>query len=553
MATGALVVATALGLAAVAVAAPPNVIRTGGPSGPRDPKIAVVAASQRLAGRPFTVVDARGKAVLRGELRRAEGSPRPWRFAATADLSTVETPGRYRVKAAGLTSQAWEVTPKARSRLVRRLLRLFAVNSDGKEANPAFAPAHLNDAIVKGGPLDGRRIDLTGGWRDAGDTVKITHTTAFAVAYLHLAARLDPADAAALHAASDVGVRWLLKAHPQPGVFIVLVGDVRDHSTPWRDPAGDDKDLRPGIGVRFAYPSTTSNVAGSVAGALALAAARSDGARRATLLEAARAWYAAGMATNAIVKMNDPNVGDFYPDDIFTDDLAFAALELYRVTGEQQLLTQAMEYFRRGDDSRQLYSGVTPGTIGPVVAADLCGALGAPAPDEQARLVGCTALGKVVAAARERSRKNAFGSPGIFTWGWIQDNGGVGAFAAAAARAGVASDGLQIAAAARDYALGRNPWGASFVVGRAKNEAKQPHHPAFLKGTPAQVLDGAVVGGPANPASLRASELTLGRSRFTQFNSDRVVYEDRRANFVTSEVGLSYSASLILLAASLGG
>lgn len=45
----------------------------------------------------------------------------------------------------------------------------------------------------------------------------------------------------------------------------------------------------------------------------------------------------------------------------------------------------------------------------------------------------------------------------------------------------------------------------------------------------------------------------VGRSRFTQFNADRIVYEDARANFVTSEVGLSYSASLILLAASLGG
>ena len=196
---------------------------------------------------------------------------------------------------------------------------------------------------------------------------------------------------------------------------------------------------------------------------------------------------------------------------------------------------------------------MTPGTIGPVVAADLCGALGAPAPDEQARLLGCTALGKVVAAARERASDNAFGSPGIFTFGWIQDNCGVGALAAAAGRAGVAADGLQLAAAARDYALGRNPWGASFIVGPATNEVKQPHHPAFLKGTPAQVLNGAVVGGATDPSSLRPFELTLGRSRFRQFNSDRIVYEDRRANFVTSEVALSYSASCVLLAAAENG
>lgn len=552
MAAGVLVAAGALGLAAAAVAVPPNVIRTGGPSGPGDPKIAVVAAAQRLAGRPFTVVDAHGKTVLRGPLRRAAGSPRPWRFAATADLSGIKAPGRYRVKAAGLTSRPWVVGTGTRSAMVRRLLQIFRANSDGNEANPIFGPAHLKDAIVKGGPLDGRRLDLTGGWRDAGDNVKLAHTTAFAVAYLHLAARLAPADAAALYAASDVGVRWLLKAHPQPEVFIVLVGDERDHSTPWRDPAGDDKDSRPGIGVRFAYPSTTSNVAGSVAGALALAAARSEGSRRETLLQAARDWYAAGVATAAIVRTNDPNVGDFYPDDSFTDDLAFAALELFRVTGEQQLLAEAIKYFRRGDDSRQLYSGVTPGTIGPVVAAELCGALGAPAPDSQAKLLGCGALRKLMAAARERSRENAFGSPGIFMFGWIQDNCGVGALAAAAGRADVAPDGFKLAAAARDYAVGRNPWGASFVVGPASNEAKQPHHPAFLKGPAARVLNGAVVGGPATPGSLRPFALTLGRSPFTQFNSGRIVYEDRRANFVTSEVALSYSASCVLLAASLG-
>ena len=32
-----------------------------------------------------------------------------------------------------------------------------------------------------------------------------------------------------------------------------------------------------------------------------------------------------------------------------------------------------------------------------------------------------------------------------------------------------------------------------------------------------------------------------------------LVYEDRRSNYVTSEVGLAYSAPAVLLAASLGG
>ena len=231
--------AVALALSAVlsgpASAAPPDAIRTGGPSGPHDPKLAVVATSTNVAGHRFRVVNGSGRTVLRGRLRKARGSSSPWRFASTADLSGIAKAGRYRVLAAGRRSRPW-IVDRGRSRLVRRLLRLFAVNSDGNEGNPVFDPAHLNDAIVRGGPLDGQRIDLTGGWRDAGDNLKIALPTATAVSYLHLAARLSPADANALHAAADVGVRWLLKAHPQPGVFIALVGDDRDHSTGFRDP-----------------------------------------------------------------------------------------------------------------------------------------------------------------------------------------------------------------------------------------------------------------------------------------------------------------------------
>jgi endoglucanase len=313
-----------LGLAAPApaAAAPPTVIRTGGPSAPGDPKLAVVAGGK--AGARFTVVNASGRVVKRGRLKRAKGSPKPWRRAATADLGVLR-PGRYRVRAAGKTSRPWVVSDGARSALVRRLLGLFAANADGDEPSRVFGPAHRNDAIVRGGPYGGQRFDLTGGWRDAGDNLKITQPAAFAVAELQLAARLSPADAPALHATADVGLGWLLKAHPRPDLFIGIVGDVRDHNTGFRDPAKDDADTRQGVGIRYAYPTTSSNILGSAAAALALAAQRSEGAQRDTYLAAAREWYAAGKQTNAITKLGDVNVEDFYPDNIFTDDLAFAA------------------------------------------------------------------------------------------------------------------------------------------------------------------------------------------------------------------------------------
>jgi endoglucanase len=522
--------------AAVAAAAgvPQTVVRTGGPSGPADPKVAIVASNKPLGGRRFTVVDARGHKVLRGRLHTVKGDPAPWKHAAGADLSAVKTPGGYRIRARGVTSRAWRVT---RSSPIPRLRRIYAVNADGNEPNPVFGAAHLNDATVEGGAHDGEKVDLTGGWRDAGDNLKFTITMAESVAYLHLAARLKPGQEDALRQAAEVGVRWLLKAHPKPDLFIGLVGDERDHQTGFRDPATDDANDDQGVGIRYAYPTVSSSILGEAAAALALAGE----------LDAAKQWYAQAQKTNALVPMTGPNLSDFYPESSFHDDLAFAATALYRATGDQQYLDDAGEQLRAGDEN-ELYGGITVGAPRALVAADLCGGLGAQAaPDPDIKQLACSDVEKTMDALRERSAERAFGSPGIYTFGFIQDNDAAGAFAAAAQRAGVAADGLKIAAAARDYLRGRNQWGHSFVVGPKGYESHHPHHSAFLKGTPADLLDGAVVGGPAKPSDITGAGLPAAKNRF---NGAGIAYEDKRADFVTSEVGLGYTAPAVLLAAS---
>jgi endoglucanase len=521
-----------LAAAVVAASVPGTVVRSGGPSAPADPKVAIVASQQKLAGERFRVVNGRGRTVLRGRLKRVAGNSDPWKHAAAADWSRVKAPGSYRIKARGASSRAWQVTSADQ---VTGLLRIYAVNADGNEPNPVFGPAHLNDATLKGGG----RLDLTGGWRDAGDNLKFTQTIAQSVAYLHLAARLAPAQAPQLQQTAAIGVRYLRKAHPQGNLWIALVGDERDHSTGFRDPAADDANTEQGVGIRYAYPTDSSTILGEGAAALALAGE----------VQLAEQWYKQAVKTNAEVDIQDPNVPDFYPEDFFHDDLAFAATALYRATGDMKYLADAGEQLRAGDEN-ELYGGITVGAPRALVAADLCGGLGAPAaPDEAIRTLACDDVRKTMDAIRARARERAFGSPGIYTFGFIQDNNAAGALAAAAYRAGVADDGLRIAAAARDYLRGRNQWGRSFVVGTRPFEAHQPHHSAFLKGKPAELLAGAVVGGPVKGSDVTGAGLPAARNRF---NGAGIVYEDKRADFVTSEVGLGYSAPAVLLAASLG-
>ena len=147
------------------------------------------------------------------------------------------------------------------------MLGYFEANRDGDEPTAFHDPSHLNDAVVHpDAPTHaGEAIDMTGGWMDAGDMIHFTQTTAFATAMLEASARLDPTSAAALEDEADVGVRWLLKAHPAPGLFIAQVGDERDHDHGFRDPAGDDGSSRPGIGTRFAYPEIGGDLGGKSA------------------------------------------------------------------------------------------------------------------------------------------------------------------------------------------------------------------------------------------------------------------------------------------------
>jgi hypothetical protein len=523
----------------VGAAGPPNVLRSGGPSAPGDAKIAVLGSSTNRAGQAFTVVNASNQVVYTGTLQAA-ANPAPWRFAALANFSAVTAPGKYRVKAGGKKSAWWEVRAGASRLPIPTLLRFFIMNRDGSEPSLDHPAAHLHDAVVASGPNAGQQRNLTGGWMDAGDMLHFTETTGYTAIALQLAAALDPTDAALLRREADVGVRWLTKAHPAPGLFIGQVGDERDHDIGWRLPQSDDASTAPGIGRRLAYPSTDSSLAGKAAAALALAADRATGPARTALITNAQEWYAAGVATNGA----GPTLrGGFYVDDTFKDDLALAAVMLFRVTGTASYLTDASTYL----------TGAGAGTQGlgwydttALAGAEICGVFGRPAvADLTIRALGCQKLQASANAALAIAANQApWGTPGYYGWGHTGAQGGGGAAIALARRAGVIG-ATPIPARARDYLLGANQWGTSFVVGYGQKPAKKPHHWANLiaKNRPL----GAVVGGPAPRADIAEQGFAVNG----KFDTARAAYQDKAANYVTSEPALDYTVNSLLLLAAL--
>jgi endoglucanase len=519
-----------------AAATLPDVIRTGGPSRPHETKIAVLASKSKYDNKAFTVSNEKGVTVLKGKLKKAD-NPKPWEHAATADLSSLKIPGRYKVHVEKLTSEPWDIDENAGSELVDTLLGLFLANRDGHEPSPLHKPAHLHDATVVGGKHDKKYVDLTGGWMDAGDQIHFTDTTAYAAIVLQMAAKLDPGNAEALRNEADVGIRWLLKAHPLPDLFIGQVGDMRDHDLGFRDPAKDDESKLPGIGHRSAYPSISSGMMGKVAAALALAAERNTGEARTNLLKQALQWYEQGKANHSDQQLP----GHFYDNLTWHDDMSLAAAMLWRLTGKDQYQKEAYTYL---DDMDHTLSNAS---VGVLTAADLCGSLGNDAvKDIKVRELGCgflqTAAQEAISTA---TTENApWGTPGRMIWGQVGFNGAHGAIVALAKRANLIKDAT-VAFCARDWLLGLNPWGASFVVGYGLNPPPTPHHWASVFAS--NVPKGAVVGGAASLAQMK----TVNVSVKERFDSKRAIYSKKVDNYITSEPSLVYSAGTVLLITSL--
>ena len=347
------------------------------------PKVAVVGSDTDLVGTGFTVVDGSDTPVLEGTLEAVPGDPAPWAHAAGADFSDVDA-GSYRVVVAGIESGPVHVREDPYSAVLTSLLGIFDANADGREKSSLHRPSHLHDARsrIRNGSAKGRVIDVAGGWMDAGDQLKFTVTIGYATTLLQLAARSQPSRARRLHAVANVGVRWLLKAHPSDRVFVAQVGDTdADHSRGFRDPTKDDSSKNPLLSRRPSEVLTRSSrgadVAASAATALALAAQRASGHRKARLVRAAKEWFLKAR------RLRGPWRNCCYSQDTVRDDLAGAAVELWRATGQPAYRKAALGWLTdvTGNGRRGWRVAMDGYEMAGLPAAELCGVLGARAPE----------------------------------------------------------------------------------------------------------------------------------------------------------------------------
>ncbi len=498
----------------------------------RDMKIAILSSDRPHTGR-FTVGE------FSHELGVDQGAWGPFAHNYRLDFTALKKPGRYHIRAGDVVSPEIRIGDDTYEQVPAKLLYFMQLQRCGD--NPITGKkCHQQDARDT---ETEQRLDLVGGWHDAGDRLKHMITTSYCVAALKLAGANEEA---------AWGADLVRRLHPDAETLYVQIGDDRDHLPPetlWHDDQSD-YGWGPG-GARSAWRATgapegpryknksdgLASLAGRCAAALALHGQ----------LEPAQSLYKLALAHPGCAMSVPVRAPYYYGESTYHDDLQWAATELYHVTKDARYLKEAVTHARRAGASKWMgkerhghyeffpYVNLAHWRLHQFVE-----------PDVQKELEAFYRQG--LERVRERAVQNPYrlGTPLV----WCSTNDVIALATQALLYEQMSGDQTyrELATEARDWIFGRNPWGMSFVIGVPSTEvaASKPHHMFYKLGDRLPV--GGLVDGPVYKDindSLKFAD--FGEDRLARFQSDVAVYHDVFEDFSTNEPIIDGTVSLLLL------
>ncbi len=495
-------------------------------------------SNRPLTRSKFRVENSVGESILSGKLSLDLGAFQNFPHHYLADFSKVIDPGKYIIHSAESSSPPFQISSSIYKPLTRGILSFLHVQRCGNTDPLLHDPCHLADASkIVGGPNSGTALELQGGWHDAGDYIKFLLTTSHTVYMLLMTYEINPTlftdkndnGLSDLLDEAKVGIDWMMKMHYRQNGLLVQVQDLTDHTVGWRMPEDD-----PLTYIRPAYFAPSKAYCGSYSAAMALAGSIfrrvGDVAYADECLRHAQEVY--GYSKSDIPDYaTGPD--SMYYDKICWDNLALAAVELYRTTGKKKYLREAINLVETNE------------TIYWCSWSDLCGLAYArliPYHKESAdRLIDM--LGEFSA----RAQQNPFGYPlTSYPWGSLLAQTGVGYCAILHQYYTGSSQYIKLAEQQRDFILGNNHHGVSFISGFG---TEYPHHLhnqiPFMTKLP---LMGAVAGGYVSSQIHRKQNIQLERDdRFALLQADESVYHDDRNDYLCNEPTISNNAQALFL------
>lgn len=504
----------------------------------------------------FQVLKSDGSCVMAGRAEKKVENESADEINYIGDFTQVKEPGQYYITAKGLgESDSFAIGNEVYEDVLQKAVHFFYLQRCGCEL-PAVAagmfahkPCHTQEAVVYG---SSEKVEVSGGWHDAGDYGRYVGPGAMAVAQLLLAYEANmemmeqyvnpvyeqtegmmPAYLAELKYELD----WMMKMQRPDGALYHKVGCYQFCGFIMPEEEKDELVLSP-VSV-----TATADFAAVTAMAVRFYK-KYDTAYAGKLEEVSRKAYEAlkNMELPGGFK-NPPEISTGeYGDDCDMDERYWAAAELYKAFGDekyrQDFEQMAKEKIYHG------YGWVEMGTYGNLAYLST----EYPVSDEITEKIRNSML-KLADEKLAIVSADGYGTALLkeeYTWGSNLDTSNRGLYLYDAYVLTGDVKYLNAAAEQLHYLLGRNPMGLCYLTGCGSDAIKHPHHrPSGFLG---KAMDGMLSGGPC---SWIADEVV--KEIFTKDTPPAKALADMTGSYSTNEVTIYWNSAFIQLLASVCG
>lgn len=382
---------------------------------------------------------------------------------------------------------------------------------------------------------DQKKVDMLGGWYDAGDYLKFTLTTAYSTYSMLLAYEMNPTlfEGVKKYSKTDLndlldeakwGLTFLMKTMPDDKDFIIQVGSADDHKQGDRMPHQDELD-----GKRPAYSAFSPTQMGYTSAALALGSRIFNEKGYTKDAEAYKAM-AINIYNRAVYEESPAWIEEgwekFYFDQTYYDNMQLAATELYNLTGAKSYQTKSKFYADKAE-SAYWYSWGSYNMIAHL----------------RSLKSNSLALDHLLVdldyfKGISEEENNLWGLPHQYTWGSLYSFLGVGNAAMLYKEQKKSKYYMEMAYDVLDYTLGKNNWGIAMVASENIPHSVENIYSQIYRLKPKLYPTGAIAEGPGDKAThenLKKYFKIPETNNFDQFNTEKVVFYDYPHDFQTME------------------
>ncbi|MBN2440803.1 MAG: glycoside hydrolase family 9 protein [Spirochaetales bacterium] len=460
---------------------------------------------------------------------------------AYGDFSPVKTPGTFVIRMKGIeTSYPFEIKNSIFSDLFYTTMRSYylqrcGITIEDPISKVKYGPCHLDDGYVK---ESDKKVDVKGGWHDAGDYGKYMPTAGVTVAQLLLLYEKFPKkfstysldipeshnDTPDIIDEIKVELDWMLKMQAPSGGVYHKVNTVKFPGT-----VTPEKDTK----KRLIYEVGTNDT-GIFCGAMALAARvfkSIDPSYAKTLEEAA--LKAGNFLIDTIDRIITPS-NDFtgaYLSSDSNDERYWAFAELFRLTGETKYLDLTEKFFKKSWMPSVGWENThTLGMYALLKSQKLPQKL-----KEKLLMIILLEANRILSKVQLNGYKAAL-YYSEYSWASNKTAAAYGLNLLFAYDFFYEKEYLDAARKQIDYILGVNVLSKSFLTGMGDDPVKYPHHRVVQASK--IMVPGLLMGGPNDEAQDGKYPKNLGPKG----------YVDNPEAYSCNEYAIDYNAPLVFLA-----